>query len=364
MPSNAIFHPGVVAPATPLDPATVAKDVARHVAAFRGSDDRRAALELLATAAPFAALWVLMWVALDLHYGVVLLLSVPAACLLLRLFLIQHDCGHGAFFKSRRANDWTGRCIGVLTLSPYGYWRRTHATHHASTGDLDRRGFGDIETLTVDEFAGLGGWGRLRYRLYRHPVVMFALGPAFVFLLQHRLPVGLMRAGWRPWISVMGTNAAIASLWIGFAWLVGVGPFLLIQLPVTVLAASAGVWLFYVQHQFEHTHWSAGKDWSFHEAALYGSSHYVLPPVLRWFTANIGLHHIHHLCSTVPFYRLPAVLAGRPDLLDINRLTLAQSLKAVRLVLWDPQSRRLVPFSASPISPARPPRTQSARRST
>lgn len=325
-------------------PALDAKALARHLAAFRGPNDLRASLELLVSAVPLALLWALMWLSLDIHYALTLLLAVPAAGFLLRLFLVQHDCGHGAFFRHRQANDWVGRCIGVATLSPYGYWRRTHAMHHAGTGNLDRRGIGDVETLTVDEYTRRGTWGRLRYRLYRHPLVLFGLGPAFVFLLQHRLPIGLMRAGWRPWLSTMGTNAAILAIWIGLIVLVGLVPFLLIQLPITLIAASVGVWLFYVQHQFEQGHWQRDKGWSFHEAALHGSSHYVLPPVLRWFTANIGLHHIHHLSSLVPFYRLPAVLRAHPDLETINRLTLIGSLNTIRLALWDEKTCRMVPF--------------------
>ncbi|OAN67107.1 fatty acid desaturase [Sphingomonas sp. TDK1] len=315
------------------------------MAAFRTSDDRRGALELLVSAVPLILLWLLMWRALDIHYGLAVLLSVPAAGFLLRLFLIQHDCGHGAFFTSRRANDWVGRCIGVLTVTPYEYWRRTHALHHAGTGNLDRRGFGDVTTLTVEEFSSLGTWARLRYRLYRSPFTLFVIGPAFVFLLQHRLPIGLMSAGWRPWISTMGTNAALLALSAGLIHAVGFWTFLAIQLPITLIAASVGVWLFYVQHQFEHTYWQSGRTWSFQEAALFGSSHYALPPVLRWFTANIGLHHIHHLCSRIPFYRLPAALAARPELAELNRLGFAESVKSVRLVLWDAQAGRLVSFA-------------------
>lgn len=328
----------------PIDRVLDPKEVSRHVTSFRTPDNLRASLELLASAVPLAMLCVLMWLALDLHYALALLLALPAAGFLLRLFLIQHDCGHGAFFKGRRANDWLGRCIGVATLSPYEYWRRTHATHHAGTGNLDRRGVGDVSTLTVAEFAALGTWRRLQYRLYRNSLVMFGLGPAYVFFVQHRLPIGMMRAGWRPWVSTMGTNLAILALWTGLAWLIGLGSLLCILLPITLIAASIGVWLFYVQHQFEHTYWVADDGWKFHEAALYGSSHYALPPVLRWFTANIGLHHIHHLCSTVPFYRLPAVLRARPELGTLNRLTLWRSLRLVRLVLWDEESRRLVSF--------------------
>jgi omega-6 fatty acid desaturase (delta-12 desaturase) len=345
------MHSGVPArSATPADPKAEQRhidirEVTRQVAAFRTSANGRGWLELLVSAVPLMLLWLLMWLALDIHYGLALLLSVPAAGFLLRLFLIQHDCSHGAFFTGRRANDWLGRCIGVLTLTPYEYWRRTHALHHAGTGNLDRRGFGDVTTLTVDEFAQLGSWARLRYRLYRSPFTLFVLGPAFVFFLQHRLPVGLMNAGWRPWISAMGTNAALLAVCIGLIHVVGFWPFLAIQLPITLIAASMGVWLFYIQHQFEHTYWHSGKAWNFQEAALFGSSHYALPPVLRWFTANIGLHHIHHLCSRVPFYRLPAVLAARPELADLNRIGFVESIRSVRLVLWDTRSGRLVSFA-------------------
>lgn len=327
-------------PAAPLD----LREVSRQVAAFRTPSGARGAFELAVSAAPLVLLWVLMWLSLDVHYALTLLLSVPAAGFLLRLFLIQHDCGHGAFFKAKRLNDWTGRCIGVLTLSPYDFWRRTHAMHHAGTGNLDKRGIGDVDTLTVREFAELGRWARLRYRLYRSPPVMFGIGPAWLFFLRYRLPLGLMRDGWRPWASTMGTNAAVALVATGLILLVGLKAFLLIQLPITLVAASAGVWLFYVQHQFEHTHWRPAGEWRFHEAAIYGSSHFALPPVLRWFTANIGMHHVHHLCSQVPFYRLPAVLKLRPELASLNRLTLRQSARSVRLTLWDEGKGRLVSF--------------------
>jgi omega-6 fatty acid desaturase (delta-12 desaturase) len=323
-----------------LDP----RAIARHVATFRQPSNARAAFELAVSAVPLAFFWVLMWLSLDLPYAVTLMLAVPAAGFLLRLFLIQHDCGHGAFFKGRRANDWVGRCLGVLTLSPYDLWRRGHAAHHAGTGNLDRRGIGDVDTLTVREFASLGFLGRLRYRAYRSPAVMFGLGPAWLFFLRYRLPLGHMREGWRPWLSAMGTNLAIGIVSAVLILLVGIRAFLLIQLPITLIAASVGVWLFYVQHQFEHTHWSEGKSWTFHEAALFGSSHFALPGVLRWFTANIGVHHVHHLCSTIPFYRLPAVLRAQPELAGINRLTVRQSIGSLNLVLWDEATGRLVSF--------------------
>lgn len=321
----------------------------RDLAPYRAPVIARSVFELVITAVPFVLLWVLMWAMLDAGYWVGLVLAVPAAGFLIRLFMIQHDCGHGSFFPHRRTNDWVGRVIGVLTLTPYDFWRRAHAMHHAGSGNLDRRGIGDIDTLTVGEFRARSPWRRLLYRLYRHPLVMFGVGPAYLSILRHRLPMGLMRGGAGPWASAMATNVAIAIVAATLIWLIGVGPFLLVQLPITLLAASIGVWLFYVQHQFEDTFWEHDEDWSFHEAALHGSSHYDLPAVLRWFTANIGVHHVHHLSSRIPYYRLPEALRDRPELRNVGRLTLLQSFKAVRLVLWDEEKRRLISFAEARI---------------
>lgn len=321
---------------------TAARVLTQDLACYRSPNLGRSVVELLITIVPFALLWLMMWFALQIGYGLYLVLAVPAAGFLVRLFMIQHDCGHGAFFRHRLANDWVGRALSVLTLTPYDFWRRTHAVHHATSGNLDRRGMGDIDTLTVGEYRSLSRWGRMRYRIYRHPLVMFGIGPAYLFFLQYRLPIGLMRAGWRPWLSTMVTNLAILLLAsIGF-WIVGVVPFLLVHLPIMLIGASLGVWLFYVQHQFEDTFWAHDRVWSMHEAALHGSSFYDLPFILRWFTANIGMHHVHHLCSRIPFYRLPRALRHHPDLANIGRLTLGQSLSCVRLVLWDEAARRLI----------------------
>ncbi len=314
------------------------------LARYRSPSPARSIVELAITAGPFVLLWVLMWATLDFGYWVCLLLTVPAAGFLVRMFMIQHDCGHGAFFHHRLVNDWVGRTIGVFTLTPYDFWRRTHAVHHATSGNLDRRGTGDIDTLTVREYFALSRWRRLIYRIYRHPIIMFGLGPAFLFIIQHRLPVGLMRAGWQPWLSAMATNVAIAAIVATVIWLVGILPFLLVQVPIILLAASVGVWLFYVQHQFEDTEWAPDSLWNLHEVALHGSSYYDLPGVLRWFTANIGIHHIHHLYSRIPYYRLPQVLRDYPRLGAIGRLTLIQSFRCVRLVLWDEDQHRLVSF--------------------
>jgi omega-6 fatty acid desaturase (delta-12 desaturase) len=336
--------------ATSVHIASESRTLARAFAHYREPNSTRSALEIVITAVPFALLWVLMWVGLEAGYWIGLLLAVPAAGFLVRLFMIQHDCGHGSFFRHRLVNDWVGRVIGVLTLTPYDFWRHAHALHHGSSGNLDRRGIGDIDTLTVREFLALTRGRRLLYRLYRHPIVMFGIGPAYLFILRHRLPTGLMRSGWQPWLSAMTTNVAIAVLVATMIWLVGVDPVLLVQLPITLLAGTIGVWLFYVQHQFEDTFWAHDEDWNFHEAGLNGSSHYDLPIVLRWFTANIGVHHVHHLCSRIPYYRLPQVLRDHPQLSAVGRLTLFQSLRCVRKVLWDEGRHKLVSFREMDIA--------------
>lgn len=311
---------------------------------YRTPHAGRSIFELTVTAIPFVVFWVLTWLAVHLGIWWGLILIVPAAGFLLRLFMIQHDCGHGSFFARRRFDDWTGRVLGVLTLTPYDYWRKAHATHHASTGNLDERGIGDITTLTVSEYYARSWWGRVAYRLYRHPLVMFGIGPAWLFLFQQRLPFGMMRDGPLPWISTMVTNIAVAAFATLLIWAVGLVPFLVVHLPIVLLAGSIGIWLFYVQHQFEETHWSKETEWRFPKAALHGASHYDLPLVLRWITGNIGVHHVHHLSSRVPYYRLPEVLRNHPELRKIGRITLWQSLRCVKLVLWDERSRKLVSF--------------------
>ena len=322
--------------------------------AYRAPDPVRSVFELAVTSVALAIIWTLAWIAVHLdHWGLALLLEIPAAGFLVRLFMIQHDCGHGSFFRQRAINDWVGRLIGVLTLTPYDFWRQTHAVHHATSGNLERRGIGDVDILTVREYQSLPSWRRLSYRLYRHPLVMFGVGPAYLFLLQQRLPVGLLRGGWRPWLSTMGTNIAIVAVSAVFIRLIGLGPFLVVELPTIILASAVGVWLFYVQHQFETTYWAHDDEWTFQTAALHGSSYYDLPVVLRWFTANIGIHHLHHLCSRIPYYKLARALNDHPELLSgVTRITLLESLRCVRLVLWDEHRRRLVSFRDIGRAPA------------
>jgi len=322
-------------------------DLTRALLRYCEPNVKRALFELAVTAIPLVLLWVLMWLSLDVSYWLTLLLAVPAAGFMVRLFIIQHDCGHGAFFRQRAANSWVGRVLGVLTLTPYDYWKHNHAVHHSTSSNLDRRGIGDIDILTVAEYRTCSLTRRLLYRCYRNPVVMFVLGPAYMFFLQHRLPFHQMRDGWRPWISTMATNAAIALTALGMIWLVGVGPFLMVHLPIMVMAASMGVWLFYVQHQFESVAWARTGTWSHHDAALLGSSYYDLPQVLRWLSGNIGIHHIHHLNSRIPYYRLPKVLRDHPELKTVGRLTLWDSVKGVRLSLWCEKRKKLVSFRAA-----------------
>jgi acyl-lipid omega-6 desaturase (Delta-12 desaturase) len=325
--------------------ADLAQRWTRLLMRYREPNHGRSIIEISITLVPFAALWAAAWAAVHFGYWELsFLLAIPAAAFLVRLFMIQHDCGHGSFFRYRLANDWTGRVLGVLTLTPYDDWRRAHAAHHANSGHLDRRGIGDIDTLTVREFQALTFWGRLRYRLYRHPLVMFGLGPIYLFVLRQRLPLGQIRGSRLAWISPMATNLSIVGIVFTLAWFIGIGPFLLVHGPIVLLAGAIGVWLFYVQHQFEGTLWASGSEWDFHEASLHGSSHYDLPAILRWFTANIGVHHVHHLCSRIPYYRLPQTLRDHPDLRSVSRLTLFQSFRCVRLALWDETRGRLVSF--------------------
>ena len=317
----------------------------RDLAAYRAPSLKRSLTEILATLGPFLGLMAAMFAAIYNGWWLALLLTVPAGGLLLRLFLIQHDCGHGAFFAARATNDWVGRCLGVFTFTPYACWRRSHALHHATTGNLSKRGFGDVDTLTVREYGSLSPWGQRRYRIYRHPLVLFGMGPAYLFLLRHRLPIGLMRAGACYWISALGTNAAIGLIAVGLVGQVGLTAYLAVHVPVVLVAASIGVGLFYIQHQFENTHWAGEDDWSFHDAALHGSSNLELPLMLRWFTANVGIHHAHHLASRIPFYRLSEVLEDNPGLANVNRLSWRTLRHAAGLTLWDEQKRALVPFS-------------------
>ena len=304
----------------------------------------RALLQLGNTALPLAALWLLMLWSLSVSYWLTLGLAVFAALLLVRLFMLQHDCGHGAFFRSQRLNNLVGSVIGVFTLVPYEYWRKTHAIHHATSGDLDHRSFGDIDTLTVREYLSRPRLKRLLYRLYRHPLVMLVVGPTYQFVIKHRFPADTPRSWRREWASVHWTNAALVAIVALMALTIGLDRFLLVQLPITLIAGSIGVYLFYVQHQYEDTYWRYREAWNYFAAGLEGSSHLVMPKVAQWFTANIGLHHIHHVSSRIPNYQLQRCFDEVPEVRRVTTLTLWQSVRTLGLTLWDEEARRLIGF--------------------
>ncbi|SHE66596.1 omega-6 fatty acid desaturase (delta-12 desaturase) [Litoreibacter ascidiaceicola] len=339
-----MFQDPVAPEALTLPAGAPAKIWIRHLAKYRDPNPARSGFELAVTLLPFIGIWAAAWAMLSVSYWLAVALALVNGLFLVRIFCIQHDCGHGSFFSNSTLSDWVGRALGVLTITPYDVWRRSHAIHHGAAGNLDARGFGDIDTLTVEEYKARSAYGRFKYRLYRNPVTLFFIGPAYVFFLEQRLPIGYMKAGAKYWLSAMGTNVGIAVALGLIVWFGGIMPLLLVFIPSTMVAAVLGVWLFYVQHQFEETHWDHKEDWQVHEAALHGSSHYILPPVLAWFSANIGIHHVHHLYSRIPFYRLPEVLKDHQQLAEANRMSIRESIKTVGLQLWDEQSRRLRSF--------------------
>jgi acyl-lipid omega-6 desaturase (Delta-12 desaturase) len=302
---------------------------------------RPALLDVATSVVPYLGLMATMFLAFRISYLVVLALAIPAAGFLVRTFIVFHDCAHGSFLRSKRANATLGAVLGVVLYTPFAWWRHEHAVHHATTGDLDRRGVGDIETLTVREYHAQRWRGRLRYRLFRNPFVMFLFGPLWVLLIGQRL----VKPGMKPRLrhSVLATDLSLALIAGALCWLVGWWELLLVQSPPLLLAGAAGIWLFYVQHQFEDAYWQRSDAWSFDAAALEGSSHLALPRILRFFTGNIGLHHVHHLSARIPNYNLQA--AHEASTLDgVTTLSLRDGLRAVRLKLWDQDQRRLVTF--------------------
>ncbi|MFK7939801.1 MAG: fatty acid desaturase [Roseovarius sp.] len=322
----------------------IARDWLPVLAPYRVAETRRSLLAMVTTFGPFLALWALAWWSLQGPMIVTLGLSILIGSFLMRVFCLQHDCGHGSFFQSRKACDRLGGVLGIITITPYAVWREVHDRHHRHSGNLDVRDMGEIRTLTIEEYRARTPLGRLRYRIYRNPISLFVVGPFWLFFMQNRLPLGLMNAGRKYWISAMGTNLGIAAILGVMYYFGGWAPILLIFLPSTFFAAFAGVWTFYMHHQFDGAHFDYADDWQVHDAALHGSSQVVLPSWLQWITANISLHHVHHLYARIPFYRLPEVLRDHPELADINRISLRESLAGLNMKLWDPNGRRLVSF--------------------
>lgn len=312
------------------------------VARYQKPSTARAAWQMVNTFVPYVGLWCLMYFTRTVSWWLTVPLAILAGAILVRTFIIFHDCGHGSFFRSAKANHILGAITGVLTFTPYFHWRWEHAIHHSSAGDLDRRGTGDVWTLTVQEYLESSRWKRFAYRLARNPVVLFVAAPLFLFLIQQRVPS--LKAPVRERYSVYGTNLALGAIAAGLIALFGLKAYLVIQLTVLITAAAAGVWLFYVQHQFEGVYWERSEHWDYAEAALKGSSFYKLPKILQWFSGNIGFHHIHHLSPRIPNYNLEKCHRAEPLFQTVKPVTLFSSFKSLTFRLWDEQRRRLVGF--------------------
>jgi omega-6 fatty acid desaturase (delta-12 desaturase) len=313
-------------------------------AKFRQSSNLRAIWQLTNTLLPYAALWYAMYRLSLVSWWLVVPCAVLAAALLVRLFIIFHDCGHGSFFSSRRANAIVGFITGTLTFVPTRYWWAEHAAHHAAAGNLDRRGIGDIWTLTVREYLEASRWRRFAYRLTRNPLVLFVIAPVFLFVVKYRFATRDATAAERR--SILWANIAISAMVVSLGLLMGFSTYLLIQALVMVVSGAAGVWLFYVQHQFDGVYWERGEDWNYSSAALQGSSYYKLPRVLQWFSGNIGFHHIHHLNPGIPNYHLERCHRSVPDFGAVKPLTLRSSLRSLGFRLWDDKLKRLVGYPA------------------
>lgn len=330
------------------------KRIARCVATSSkdyGASWSQGLAQLLVTCTLFCTALAVMYVTRGIGFWLTLILAAPTAGLLVRLFILQHDCGHGSFLPSRAANDAIGRILGLLTLTPYGAWRRDHAVHHASTSNLDRRGQGDVTTLTSEEYRLSSPVKRIAYRAYRNPFVMVLLGAPINFLVLQRFVVGQSFRDRSAWRSILLLNIALVIAVGAAGTVLGFGATAAIYLPVIVIASWIGNWLFYVQHQFEGTHWDRKEEWDFHVAALRGSSHFEMPAILRWFSGNIGLHHVHHLSSKIPNYRLQACHDAHPDLSRFTRkVGLVETLRCWRLSVWDERQGRLISFREAELA--------------
>jgi acyl-lipid omega-6 desaturase (Delta-12 desaturase) len=302
----------------------------------------RALWQIVNTFGSYALLWYFMYLSLSVSWWLTVPLAILAGAILIRVFIIFHDCGHGSYFKSRTANDVVGLICGLLTFTPYYHWRWEHSIHHATAGDLDRRNVGDIWTMTVQEYLEASRWKRFAYRLARNPFVLFGLAPLFLFVVLQRIPAA--KANPRERESVQWMNLSLLLMATGLVWTFGLQAYLVIQLTVLMVAGGAGVWMFYIQHQFEDVYWERGENWDYTAAALQGSSFYKLPRILQWFSGNIGFHHIHHLSPRIPNYNLQRCHEADPLFQQVKPITLIASLKSFNLRLWDEQRKKLVGF--------------------
>ncbi|MEM6782052.1 MAG: fatty acid desaturase [Pseudomonadota bacterium] len=329
------------------------KAIVEHCNAYKGADSKRALVQLGLTLSLFFIVMGAMFVALPISYWIAAALILPAAGLLTKIFVLQHDCGHGSFLNSKNANDNIGRFLSLLTFVPYDAWRRAHNKHHATSGNIDQRCVGGVDTITVSEYQALSHVKKFFYRFYRSPLFLIFVGSPLHVIIEQRLPFNhdtIFHDGFKTvptkslWKSVMLTNLSLFVFWGALAFLLGFGALLAIYLPVLIVTSWIGGWLFYVQHQFEDTYWEKADNWDRQEAALMGSSYYALPKILQWFTGSIGLHHIHHLCSQIPNYKLQDCMDAQPLLSTINKMTIKDSLNSLPLRLWCEERRILVPI--------------------
>jgi omega-6 fatty acid desaturase (delta-12 desaturase) len=311
---------------------------------FEKPNAMKVTLQLVDTLIPYAALWALMYLTMSwgLPYWATLLVALPASALMLRLFIFFHDCCHGSYLASELGMKIIGNILGVLVFTPYAYWRHSHGVHHSTAGNLDRRGVGDVWTMTAEEYADSTRFKRLQYRLFRNPLIMFGLGPIYSFLIMQRIPSHASKPN--QVVSVLLTDLALAAIVVTAGLTIGVKAYLMIQLPILLFGGAAGVWLFYVQHQFDPSYWERNETWESMESAMQGSSYYKLPKVFQWISASIGLHHVHHLRPRIPNYNLQLCLNEIPELQLPNPLTLRTSLRSVRLKLWDEKRKLLLSF--------------------
>ena len=314
------------------------------IAKYQHSDLKRSIAQIVDTFGPYFLLLTAMYFSLEYSYWITLALAIPAAGFQVRTFIIFHDCTHGSFFKSQKANDIVGILSGLLTLTPYYEWRHNHSIHHATGSDLDNRGTGDVWMLTVKEYLALTPWNRIKYRVYRNPFAMFIVGPLFMFFIAHRFTSE--HSGPREKRSVHWTTAVLALITIGMSYAIGFVPFVKVMLPTIWIAGISGLWLFYVQHQFEGTYWVHHNEWNFFESALKGSSFYKLPKVLQFFSGNIGFHHIHHLSPKIPNYWLDNAQKEVPLFQSVKPITLFSSFRFLVLRLWDEEQQKLVGYPA------------------
>ncbi len=330
---------------TPSNPAKQPPEWVNIIKPYTVPNTWKSTWQMINSILPFFAIWVLMYYSLQVSYLLTLVLAFVNAGFMMRIFIIQHDCGHNSFFKSTKLNNFIGSLLGVITLTPYFHWRKSHAKHHAGSGDLDFRGFGDVDTLTVQEYQALPWKRKFFYRFYRNPIVLFIIAPTLLFTIGHRLPLGIEKGEMKERESVHGTNAALLLIFLVLGNTIGYLETIALWLPIMVFGSMVGVYLFYVQHQFEDTYWRWHKEWDYAEAALRGSSFFKMNKVLQWFSGNIGFHHLHHLSPMIPNYNLERAHYENPQFQQVETLTWAKSFKSVFLHLWDEQTHKLISWS-------------------